>query len=68
MSFRTDGRWIWTDAVAYYVREYGLAPEAKLLSHIRSRRYEPTPVDAVDHHLAMAALQSHVSEDEATRR
>ncbi|MER8041260.1 hypothetical protein [Streptomyces sp. NPDC094032] len=35
MSFRTDGRWIWTDTVTYYLEEYGLAPEPGLLAHLR---------------------------------
>ncbi|WP_371493759.1 hypothetical protein OG871_01815 [Kitasatospora sp. NBC_00374] len=37
MGFRTDGRWIWTDTVTYYLDEYGLAPEAGLLAHVRAQ-------------------------------
>jgi hypothetical protein len=40
MNFRTDGHWVWADAVAYYLRTYGLAPGADLLEHIRARQYE----------------------------
>ncbi|MBB4926040.1 hypothetical protein [Kitasatospora kifunensis] len=40
MSFRTDGEWIWTDTITYYLDEYGLAPERGLLAHIRSRADE----------------------------
>ena len=61
MSFRTDGQWIWTDATAYYLRYYSLAPDATLLDHIRTRRYEITPVDAVAQHRALAALQAPTS-------
>jgi hypothetical protein len=47
MSFRTDGEWIWTDTIAYYLDEYGLAPESGLLAHIRAQadvqRAEPAP-------------------------
>ncbi|MFD0278107.1 hypothetical protein ACFVHB_29950 [Kitasatospora sp. NPDC127111] len=47
MGFRTDGRWIWTDTVTYYLDEYGLAPEPGLLGHVRSRLdAPPTPPDA----------------------
>jgi hypothetical protein len=46
MNFRTDGEWIWTDTVGYYLDEYGLAPEAGLLAHIRSRMDVPPPVPA----------------------
>ncbi|MCO8275484.1 hypothetical protein M1L60_33365 [Actinoplanes sp. TRM 88003] len=57
MTFRTDGRWIWTDAVAYYLRTYALSPDEQLLSHIRSQG-EPPPVDMVAEHRALAALTS----------
>ena len=57
LSFRTDGRWIWTDTVAYYVREYGLAPDARLLDHIQERRVVvPALVSDVARHRALAAL------------
>lgn len=36
VSFRTDGAWVWNDAIAYYVREHGVAPVAGLLEHLRS--------------------------------
>lgn len=37
MTFRTDGRWIWTDTVAYYLDRHGLAPEDRLTAHIEAR-------------------------------
>ncbi|MFG2914747.1 hypothetical protein ACGF0D_17880 [Kitasatospora sp. NPDC048298] len=37
MGYRTDGEWIWTDTVAYYLAEYDLAPEPGLLAHLRER-------------------------------
>ena len=61
MSFRTDGQWVWTDAIAYYLRHYKLAPDPQLLHHIRTRRYELSPVDAVAQHRALAALQALTS-------
>jgi hypothetical protein len=36
-SFRTDGGWIWTDSVQYYLDHYGLAPDAELTTHIRAQ-------------------------------
>jgi hypothetical protein len=36
-SFRTDGEWIWTDSVQYYLDHYGLAPDAELTAHIRAQ-------------------------------
>jgi len=36
-SFRTDGEWIWTDAVAYYLQQHDLAPDQELAAHIDAR-------------------------------
>jgi hypothetical protein len=33
-SFRTDGQWIWSDALHYYLREHALAPTAESYSHV----------------------------------
>jgi hypothetical protein len=47
LVYRTDGDWVWNEALVYYVREHGLAPESDLLAHIRSRGYDcPIPDDA----------------------
>ncbi|WP_145903580.1 hypothetical protein [Kitasatospora viridis] len=37
MGFRTDGEWIWTETVGYYLEEHGIAPEPGLLAHLRSK-------------------------------
>jgi hypothetical protein len=36
-SFRTDGEWIWTDTVAYYLEHHGMAPDEELAAHVDSR-------------------------------
>jgi hypothetical protein len=36
-SFRTDGEWIWTDSVAYYLEQHGLAPDEELAAHVEAR-------------------------------
>ncbi|SDP99237.1 hypothetical protein [Lentzea jiangxiensis] len=36
-NFVTDGMWVWTDIVTYYLRNYRLAPEPLLLQHIRQQ-------------------------------
>jgi hypothetical protein len=36
-SFRSDGEWIWTDTVTYYLEEHGLAPDEELVAHIEAR-------------------------------
>ena len=40
ISFRTDGEWVWSEALAYYVAEYGIAPEGALRDHAADREYE----------------------------
>lgn len=48
MSFRTDGFWIWNDALAYYLTEYGYAPEPDFLAAMQNADWTcPTPDAAV---------------------
>jgi hypothetical protein len=56
MSYRTDGRWVWTDTVAYYLRAHGLAPDAELLAEIRAAGYAAPAPTVVGEHRALAAL------------
>jgi hypothetical protein len=44
-SFRTDGEWIWTDTVAYYLQQHGMAPDEELAAHIDAR-WQVGDVDA----------------------
>jgi hypothetical protein len=57
MSFRTDGTWVWTDTVTYYLQEHRLAPDAGLVAHIRACEYEQYPLDWVAMHRVMAFLR-----------
>lgn len=36
-GFRTDGVWVWSDQIAYYLDRYGLAPEPALRQHLTAR-------------------------------
>jgi hypothetical protein len=56
IDVRTDGRWIWNDAVAYFLRTYAISPEIDLLTHIRARDYRMAETDLVSEHRALAAL------------
>jgi hypothetical protein len=49
MSFRTDGEWVWSESLAYYVSEHGIAPEQELRDHVGTRGHAVTEVsdDAV---------------------
>jgi hypothetical protein len=57
MNFRTDGLWIWTEALAYYAGEHQLEPDPELLAHIRAGGYTVPAVDGVGLHRALALLQ-----------
>ena len=39
MSYRTDGVWVWPEALAHYVLTRGVAPELDLLRRIEERGY-----------------------------
>ncbi len=54
-SFRTDGEWIWTDTVTYYLERYGLAPDEELAGHIDARWQAGSLVGETDHDTAMQA-------------
>ncbi|MEX5636815.1 hypothetical protein [Parafrankia sp. FMc2] len=55
LTFRTDGSWVWTDAVSYYLTAYGLAPDPDLLRHALGAG-PPSPVDEVALHRVLADL------------
>lgn len=67
MSFRTDGRWIWTDAVTYYADVHGLVPDADLLSHLRAQPHRRPVVDAVAEHRALATLLTPAADEPVWR-
>lgn len=46
LNYRTDGVWVWQEALAHYVRTRGVAPELAFLCHIEERGYRlPEHVD-----------------------
>ncbi len=55
-SYRTDGFWIWNDAAEYYLKQHGVAPDVRLVEHIRARGYAAAPVNSLGRHRAHAAL------------
>ncbi|QKG21780.1 TNT domain-containing protein [Actinomadura verrucosospora] len=50
LTFHTDGAWVWSGAVGYYLREHGVPPEPDLVAHIRAHRFAVPAVgdDAMD--------------------
>ncbi|MCF3134405.1 serine/threonine-protein kinase [Streptomyces olivochromogenes] len=45
-AFRTDGTWVWSDQIAYYLARYGYAPEPGLRRHFATRQEERPQVTA----------------------
>ncbi|WP_246178720.1 TNT domain-containing protein [Actinomadura decatromicini] len=45
LTFHTDGTWVWSGAVAYYLKEHDIPPEAELVAHIRANGFELPAVD-----------------------
>lgn len=41
-GYRTDGHWIWPEAVAYYLEQHGIAPEPDFLEHLLAADDAPT--------------------------
>jgi hypothetical protein len=57
LSFRTDGTWIWVDAIEYYLVEHGIAPEPELLEHLRARVGTAPSPSGVQLYRALAVMQ-----------
>ncbi|MCK9878369.1 hypothetical protein MXD59_21785 [Frankia sp. Ag45/Mut15] len=39
IAFHTDGEWVWSASVAYYLEEHELPPEPEFLHYLRSRDF-----------------------------
>ena len=61
-SYRTDGTWVWNDALTYYVRMHGLAPEDEFRDHIAGRAYACPAPDEAARDQALAALYAWFAE------
>lgn len=51
MAYHTDGRWVWSSSVAYYLEHHDVSPDQTFLGHIRDRGHRlpdslPNPVRA----------------------
>lgn len=55
LGYRTDGRWVWQEALAYYAREHGIGPEPDFLADIEERRFRPS--DPVPEDVLMRAAR-----------
>ncbi|MFC7548807.1 SUKH-3 domain-containing protein [Plantactinospora sp. GCM10030261] len=60
-EYRTDGRWIWPHAAAYYLDQHAIAPEPELLQHILAAQRPPAvPEDLLD--AARGALKEYLAD------
>jgi hypothetical protein len=55
-GFRTDGAWVWPDAVVYYLERHGLAPDPELIQHVLATKGPPPRPGLVAAGLALTAL------------
>ncbi|SNR51990.1 TNT domain-containing protein [Actinomadura mexicana] len=56
LAFHTDGTWVWSGAVAYYLSEHGVPPEPDLVAHIRANAFRVPDVDDGAMNAANAAV------------
>ncbi|MEU0564738.1 hypothetical protein ABZ297_04960 [Nonomuraea sp. NPDC005983] len=45
LTFRTDGTWIWTDTITYYLEKHRIRPDEGLCAHIAAQGYRCPRVD-----------------------
>lgn len=58
MNHRTDGTWVWSEAVIHYLERYRTAPDPALLAHVRGRGFRRPEVDGAALHRVLAALRA----------
>lgn len=56
VGFSSDGRWVWPDAVVYYLRHHRLAPEPDLVAHALARTGPPAPLNRLIRHRVLMTL------------
>jgi len=56
-STRTDGEWIWSEGLEYYLEQYGVAPEPDFYRSIVAAGYTCPPVTEEQVHAAAQALE-----------
>jgi hypothetical protein len=56
VSFRSDGLWVWTDTVSYYLDRHHLAPDPELIAHVLGAQGPPPRLSWLERHRAMRAL------------
>ncbi|MEV0700777.1 glycohydrolase toxin TNT-related protein [Saccharopolyspora sp. NPDC050389] len=62
-TWHTDGTWLWPGAIAFYLTQYGVPPEAELVEHIRRRAFQLTEVDEATRDAAVSELLDQPADD-----
>lgn len=57
LSTLTDGTWIWSAGLRYYVERHGIAPEAEFLAHMAAHEYVAPEPDEASWRAALAQLR-----------
>jgi hypothetical protein len=55
-TWHTDGDWVWSGSVIYYLHVHGLAPQPELLAHLRRQRFVLGPVSEQARERALAVV------------
>jgi hypothetical protein len=63
VTFRSDGEWIWTESVAYYLERHGLAPEPELWTHLLAVAGPPPALSPLQTHRALEVLTAPDPQD-----
>ncbi|MBB5159980.1 hypothetical protein [Saccharopolyspora phatthalungensis] len=56
VNFRSDGTWIWTDSITYYLDRYHLSPEPDLVEHALAATGPTPPLSRIAFHQVLAEL------------
>ncbi|WP_240487257.1 TNT domain-containing protein [Actinomadura flavalba] len=63
LTFHTDGVWVWSGAVAYYLAEHGVPPEPELVAHVRGRGFRVPALSDDEIEAATAAVTGEKAPD-----
>lgn len=57
VGFRTDGAWLWSIELAFYLRAHGIVPEPQFVAHMAALGFVAPPASEADLTAAEALLR-----------
>ncbi|SDY79528.1 hypothetical protein SAMN05216215_103538 [Saccharopolyspora shandongensis] len=63
LNFRSDGTWIWNDAVCHYLERHWLEPDPDLVAHVAAAGAPPSGLSKLDLHCVRDALSLTATEE-----